>query len=170
MFVCPAAVLVAAKLSAEVTAIKTPETDQTIVNLQTTMPLERHHSYFRLTHRFARDLRQGDFGDLSADLFSLDNGAIIALEYRFAVTSRLQAGVHRTILGKTIVGFGRYDLWRQTDGRPVSVSGGLTYEGQNNLKQDHHPGAWATVSYTYGKFLALYASPTYVHNAHTETL
>jgi hypothetical protein len=170
MFVCPAAVLVSAKLSAETAPLKTPEIDQTLVNLQTTMPLGRHRSYFRLTHRFARDLRQGDLGDLASDLFSLDNGAIIALEYRFAVTSRLQAGVHRTILGKTIVGFGRYDVWRQTDGRPFSVSGGLTYEGQNNLKQDYQPGGWATVSYTHGTFLALYASPTYVHNAHTETL
>ncbi len=146
------------------------EVDQTIVNLQTTMPLERHHSYFRLTHRFARDLRRGDLGDLASDLFSLDNGAIIALEYRYGITSRLQAGVHRTILGKTIVSFGRYDFWRQTDGHPVSVSGGLTYEGQNNLRQDRQPGAWATVSYTRGPRLALYASPTYVHNAHTETL
>lgn len=170
MFVCPAAILVAVKLSAEASAVRTPETDQTLVNLQTTMPLERHHSYFRLTHRFARDLRQGDLGDLSSDLFSLDNGAIIALEYRFGITSRLQGGVHRSILGKTIVGFGRYDVWRQQDGHPISVSAGLTYEGQNNLRQDRQPGAWATVSYTHGSFLALYASPTYVHNAHTETL
>jgi hypothetical protein len=170
MFVCPAAVLVTAKLSAETATMKTPEIDQTLVNMQTTMPLGRHKSYFRLTHRFARDLRQGDFTDLASDLFSLDNGAIIALEYRFGITSRLQGGVHRSILGKTIVGFGRYDLWRQIDGPPFSVSGGLTYEGQNNLKQDRQPGAWATVSYAYQKWLALYASPTYVHNAHTETL
>jgi hypothetical protein len=110
MFVCPAgAFMVIAKLSiaagstatqpAEPAARHSGEIDQTLVNLQTTMPLERHHGYFRLTHRFARDLRQGDFGDLSADLFSLDNGAIIALEYRFGITSRLQGGVHRSILG-----------------------------------------------------------------------
>lgn len=169
MFVCPAALLMAVKLSAEA-APKTTEIDQTLVNLQTTMPLERHHSYFRLTHRFARDLRQGDFGDLASDLFSLDNGAVIALEYRVGITSRIQGGIHRTILGKTIVGFGRYDLWRQIDGRPVSVSAGLTYEGQNNLRQDYQPGAWATLSYTYGRVLSLYVSPTYVHNAHTEDL
>ena len=146
------------------------EVDQTIVNLQTTMPLERHHSYFRLTHRFARDLRRGDLGDLASDLFSLDNGAIIALEYRFGITSRLQAGVQRTISGKTIVGFGRYDVWRQDDGHPFSVSAGLSYEGQNNLRQDHQPAASATVSYTHGRVLSVYASPTYVHNAHTLTL
>jgi len=146
------------------------ELDQSIVTLSTTMPLLRHHSYFRLTHRFARDLRRGDFGDLASDLFSLDNGAIIGLEYRFGITSRLQAGVHRSILGKTLVAFGRWDGWRQSDGCPVSLSGGATIEGQNNLRLDPQPGVWATISRTHGTRLALYASPTYVHNAHTATL
>lgn len=170
MFVCPAAVLVAAKLSTEATAAKTSETDQSLVNLQTTMPLERHHSYFRLTHRFARDLRQGPFSDLAGDLFSLDDGAIIGLEYRFGIASRLQGGIQRTNIGKTIVGFGRYDAWRQGEGRPVSVSVGLSYEGQNNLHQDYQPGASVDVSYAHANWLALYASPTYVHNSHTQTL
>ena len=179
MFVCPpAALLVAAKLSmssrvvqpVEAAPSRTVEIDQTLVNLQTTMPIERHHSYFHLTHRFARDLRRGDLGDLASDLFSLDNGAVIALEYRFGVTTKLQAGIHRAALGKTIVTFGRYDLWRQIDGRPVSVSAGLSVEGQNNLQRDPQPGASATVSYSHRRWLTLYASPTYIHNAHTQTL
>ena len=70
---------------------------QAVINVPTTMSLQAHHSYFRLTHRFARDLRRGSFGQLASDLFSLDNGAIIGLEYRFGITSNLQAGVHRTI-------------------------------------------------------------------------
>jgi hypothetical protein len=144
--------------------------DQTIVNLPTTMPLKRHHSYFRITHRFARDLRRGSVGQLAEDLFSLDSGAIIGLEYRFALTSRLQAGVHRSILGKTINVFGRWDAWRQSDGSPVSLSVGASLEGQNNLRQDPQPGISATVSRAYGTRLALYATPTYVHNAHTATL
>jgi hypothetical protein len=146
------------------------ELDQTLITLPTTQPLKRHHGYFRLTHRFARDLRRGDFGDLASDLFSLDNGAIIGLEYRYAVTSRLQAGVHRSILGKTIVTFGRMDVLRQGNGRPLSLSVGASIEGQNNLRQDPQPGLSATVSHVHGTWLALYATPTYIHNAHTETL
>src|SRR5687767_2740593 len=56
-----------------------------VINLPTTRSLERHRSYFRLTHRFARDLRRGDFGSLAEDLFALDSGAIIGLEYRFGI-------------------------------------------------------------------------------------
>src|SRR4051812_36298179 len=60
---------------------KPAEIELNVINLPTTRSLKRHQSYFRLTHRFARDLRRGDFGDLASDLFSLDSGAIIGLEY-----------------------------------------------------------------------------------------
>jgi len=63
---------------------------------------------FRMTHRLARDLKRGDFGDLAADLFGLDNGAIIGLEYRFAIADTLQAGIHRSIPSKTIRTFARW--------------------------------------------------------------
>src|SRR5690348_5750376 len=52
------------------------EIDQMVVNTPTTLSLKRHRSYFRITHRFARDLRRGSFGELAEDLFSLDNGAV----------------------------------------------------------------------------------------------
>jgi hypothetical protein len=149
---------------------KVPEIDQMIVNLPTTLPMKPHHSYFRITHRFTRDLRRGTFSDLSQDLFSLDSGAIIGLEYRFALTSRIQAGLHRSILGKTINAFGRWDAWRQSESSPVSVSVGASIEGQSNLHVDPQPGISATISRAYGSRLALYATPTYVHNAHTATL
>jgi hypothetical protein len=149
---------------------RTIELDQTVVNVQTTMPLKRHRSYFKITHRFARDLRRGTFGELAADAFSLDNGAIIGLEYRYALTSSLQAGIHRSILGKTIETFAKWDVWRQSGGGPIGLSAGASIEGQNNLRQDPQPGVFATLSHTHGTWLAIYASPTYVHNAHTATL
>jgi hypothetical protein len=183
MLLCPLTLVVVAKLSLQTAAVAAPqkpadpavtavtsEIDQTIIALGTTMPLKRHHSYFRLTHRFAGDLRRGDFGDLASTLFTLDDGAIIGLEYRFGVTSTLQAGIHRSILGKTIEAFGRWDLWREIDGRPLSISATPSIEGQNNLRQDPQPGLALTFSRTFGKRLAAYALPSYVHNAHTETL
>ena len=78
-----------------------PEIELNLVNLPTTQSLARHRSYTRITHRFARDLGLGDFTDLAADLFSLDNGAVIGLEYRFGITTSLHAGLHRNTQNKT---------------------------------------------------------------------
>jgi len=150
--------------------VPTVELDLTVVNVQTTMPLKRHKSYFKITHRFARDLRRGSFGQLAEDAFSLDNGAIIGLEYRFAFTDTLQAGIHRSILGKTIQTFAKWDVRRQSEGAPFGLALGASIEGQNNLHLDPQPGVSATLSRLQGNWLALYANPTYVHNAHTPTL
>lgn len=75
-----------------------PENEHNLINLPTTQFLQRHQSNFRLTHRFARDLRRGSSGQLAEDLFSLDNGAIIGLEYRFGITAKLQGGFNITRL------------------------------------------------------------------------
>ena len=146
------------------------EIDQTLVNLPTTQPLLRHHGYFRLTHRFARDLFRGSFGDLAQDFFSLDSGAVMGLEYRYGITSTLQAGAHRSTLGKTLEPFARWDVVRQSTHMPVSISPILSIEGQNNLRQDPQPGVSVTVSHVHSTWMSVYATPAYVHNSHTETL
>ena len=143
-----------------------PAAELNLINLPTTTSLNRHQSYFRLTHRFARDLRRGDFGSLAEDFFSLDNGAVIGLEYRFGITSNLQAGVHRTTLSKTIQFFGRYDALRQSGSMPVALSVLGSIEGLANFHQNYQPGVGVTVSRTFGSWLGVYATPTYV--AHTQ--
>jgi len=141
------------------------EAELNTVNLPTTQSLSRHQSYFRITHRFTRDLRRGDFGSLAEDLFSLDNGAAIGLEYRFGITNNLQAGVYRTAIDKTIQFFGRYDAWRQSPSMPVAVSFTGSLEGLGNFQEDFQPGFAATVSRVATPWLALYATPTLVINA-----
>jgi len=140
--------------------------DLNLIDLPTTQSIARHHGYFRLTHRFARDLRRGDLGELASDLFSLDNGAIIGLEYRYGITGNLQAGIHRSLLSKTIETFARWDPLRQSDTLPVSISFTASYEGLNNLREHHQPGAAITVSRTFGDRLALYATPAFVKGTH----
>jgi hypothetical protein len=142
-----------------------PEVELNLINLPTTRSLNRHQSYFRITHRFARDLRRGDFGDLLSDLFSLDNGAVIGLEYRFGITKDLQAGVNRTALGKTIDFFGRYDGLRQSESMPISLSVLGSIEGLSNFQDDYQPGIAAVVSRQANNWLMLYASPTFVGNS-----
>jgi Membrane bound beta barrel domain (DUF5777) len=145
------------------------EPEQNLVNLSTTQPLKRHGSYFRITHRFARDLRRGSFEDLAESLFSLDDGAIIGLEYRFAPTSRLQAGIHRSMFAKTIWVFSRYDGWRQGESFPVSLSFAASVEGTNNLSDNHAPGIGAVVSRAFGNVVSVYASPTFVWSSRLDT-
>ena len=139
-----------------------PEVELNLINLPTTKSLARHGSYFRLTHRFARDMRRGDFGQLAEDLFALDNGAIIGLEYRFGITSDLQAGVHRSILSRTIQMFGRYDRWRQNEEMPVSISLIGSIEGLDNFTEHYQPAIAASISRAFGTALVLYTVPMYV--------
>jgi hypothetical protein len=141
-----------------------PEVELNTVNLPTTFSLKRHQSYFRITHRFNRDLRRGDFGSLVEDLFSLDNGAVIGLEYRFGITDDLQAGVYRTALSRTIQFFGRYDRWRQTDSRPVALSLSAGVEALGNFQDNFQPSLAATVSRVVNSRLVLYATPAVVFN------
>lgn len=142
------------------------EIDLNLINLPTTLSLKRHRGYFRLTHRFARDLRRGSVDDLASSLFSLDDGAVIGLEYRFAITGNVQAGVTRSMLSKTIQTFAKWDALRQGDSFPVSLSVMGSYEGLNNLRENHQPGVAVTVSRTFGDSLALYATPAFVKNTH----
>lgn len=139
-----------------------PQIELNLVTLPTTLSVGRHKSYARFTHRFVRDLGLGDFGDLAADLFSLDNGAVIGFEYRFGLTDSLHAGIHRNTLSKTLQVFGRWDLLRQRGRLPVGVSAFASIEGLDNLQEGHQPGAGAVFSFTRGQAIALYASPTFV--------
>jgi hypothetical protein len=137
------------------------EVELNLVSLPTSQSLARHRSYIRITHRFARDLGLGDFGDLASDLFSLDNGAVIGLEYRFGITGSLQAGLHRNTQNKTLQAFGRWDTLRQ--GRlPFGASVFASIEGLDNLQESHQPAIGGVLSYTRGRAISLYLSPTYV--------
>src|SRR5258706_15675152 len=93
--------------------LKPAEPDFTLVALPTSLRLPLFKSSFRVTHRFLRPLGEGDFGDLAGNLFGLDNGAVIALEYRFGIVPGGQIGFHRSSSGKTIAFFAQYGVLRQ---------------------------------------------------------
>ena len=143
------------------------ESEQNIVTMPTTRSMHRFGSHFRITHRFAKDLRNGSFGELASDLFGLDEGAVIGLDYRFAPTSNTQIGIYRSMLLRTIQFSGRYDAVRQTATWPVAISALLSVEGTRNFRDDHAPALGAVVSRTYGRRFAMYASPTFVWNSLT---
>jgi hypothetical protein len=141
------------------------EAEQNVVNLPTTQPMPAHGHHFRITHRFARDWHRGTFGQLAEDLFGLDSGAIIGLDYRFAPWSRVQTGIYRSMLFKTIQVSGRVDAMPQSESLPVALSFLASVEGTNNMQDDHAPALGLVASRAFGDAVTLYASPVFVWNA-----
>jgi hypothetical protein len=156
--------------------------DFTISTLPTTLRLPRFKSAFRVTHRFGRPLGQGDFGDLVEDLFGLDSGANIGLEYRFGLMRGLQIGVYRTNSEKTIEFFTQYSLLQQGEGSPLEVSAIASIEGTNNFVDTgdpndpedpevlarYSPALGVVVAQELGNAGALYFQPVWVNNTNPE--
>jgi hypothetical protein len=144
--------------------LKPAEPDFTLVSLPTSLRLPKFKSAFRVTHRFGRPLGDGDFGDLVGDLFGLDNGAVIGLEYRFGFVPNGQVTLHRSSSGKTIEFLGQYGAIRQGRQLPVDVSALVGIEGTNNFKDSYSPALGAIVSRRFGDVAAVYAEPVWVNN------
>lgn len=116
------------------------EPDFEVVSLPTNLRLPRHAMAFRLTHRFARDLGEGDFSDLLADFFGFDGGAQIGLGLRFGLFRGTQLGIYRTS-DRTIELQARQELLRE-GGSPVGLSVAASVEGLDNFGlSDPPPGA-----------------------------
>ena len=138
--------------------------DFTLATLPTTLRLPRFKSAFRVTHRFGRPLGEGDFGDLVGDLFGLDSGAQIGLEYRFGLMRGLQAGIHRTS-NKTIEFFGQYSVLQQGGSSPVGLGVLASIDGTNNFRDSYSPAFGVALSRTLGSRGAVYAEPIWVNNS-----
>ena len=149
---------------ADATVVNLAEPDFVVVNLPTTLRLPRFRSNFRLTHRFAGNLRNGTFSQQAGNLFGIDQGAIIGFEYRFAVATHLQAAFYRSSFDKTIQLYGKYDGVRQRRSIPVSISPVVSIEGADNFQEKYAPAVGAAISRQVGTRLAGYVTPMWVHN------
>ena len=137
--------------------------DFTLIGLPTTLRVPRFSSAFRVTHRFLRPLGAGDFGDLVEDLFGIDSGAQIGLEYRFGLMRGLQVGIHRTS-DKTIEFFTQYSLLQQRNtGFGLDVVASI--DGTNNFRNSYTPAIGVAVSRELGSFGAVYVEPIWVNNS-----
>jgi len=147
--------------------LRPAEPDFVVINLPTTMPLPVGGVNFHLTHRFNENLRNDKFGTQLGNLFGLDNGANIGLEFRVGVARHLEAVVQRTSIGKTIQFSAKYDGWHQTTDRPVALSAIVAIEGDNNFRENYAPALGVVIGRTVNDRLALYATPLWVHNTGT---
>jgi hypothetical protein len=140
------------------------EPDFGVITLPTTLRVPRFKSAFRMTHRFGRPLGAGSFGELAADLFGLDSGGVIGLEYRFGIMKGGQIGVHRTN-NRTINLFAQYDVLRRAARAPFNVHVTAGVEGTNNFKDRYSPSLGAVISWQAKDRAAVYLAPNWVHNA-----
>ncbi len=138
--------------------------DFIVVTMPTTLRVPRHKSSFRVTHRFGRPLGAGDFGDLAEDLFGLDSGAQIGLEYRFGLVRGTQAGIYRTS-DRTIEFFAQHDVMQERDGRPVSLAIIGTVDGTNNFRDRYTPALGVVLSRQIRRVGAVYLQPVWVNNS-----
>ena len=143
--------------------INLSQPDFTVIGLPTTLRMPKFKSSFRVTHRFGRPLGQGDFGNLAEDLFGLDSGAQIGLEYRFGLMSGLQVGFRRTS-DRTIEFSTQYNLLQQSKhGLGLSALAGI--DGTNNFRDSYTPSLGVVVSREFGEHGAVYATPMWVNNS-----
>lgn len=140
--------------------------DFTLLTLPTNLRLPEHKMAFRVTHRFGRPLGDGSFGDLAADLFGLDSGAQIGLEFRYGLIKGGQIGFYRTS-NRTIQFFGQYEVLSQNK-FPVGVSVVANVDGTNNFKDSHSPAVSAVFSREVGHRAALYVQPAWINNTNPQ--
>jgi hypothetical protein len=145
-------------------ALKLAQPDFTLVALPTTLRVPRHKGAFRVTHRFTRELGNGDFGDLASDLFGIDNGAQIGLEYRFGLFRGTQIGFHRTS-DRTIEFFAQHEVKAQSDSFPLTISALGSIDGTNNFRDSYSPALGVILSRTIAEHVALYVEPIWVNNS-----
>lgn len=140
------------------------EPDFSLVNLPTTLALPVRAGNFHLTHRFNENLRRDSFGTQLSNLFGLDQGATIQMEYRFGVMKHLQAVVSRTNVSRIIQFSAKYDAFQESASRPIGMSAIVGVEGGNNFRENYAPAIGLVVSRTIANAAAVYATPIWAHN------
>jgi hypothetical protein len=138
------------------------EPDFTVITMPTTLRLPRHAVAFRVTHRFARALGQGDFGDLLSDFFGFDGGAQVGLELRFSPFGGNQLGIYRTS-DRTIAFFAQQELLREREA-PLGLAAVASIEGEDNFQERRSPRIGVVASRRLGSRGAVYASPSWIGN------
>lgn len=138
--------------------------DFNLAALPTTLRMPVGKWAFRVTHRFTRDLGQGDFGDAASNLFGLDGGSQVGLEVRFGLLPGMQVGLHRTS-GRSIQLFAQQNVMNERDDRPFGLDAIVTLEGEDNLSERYRKALGVVASKGLGRFGAVYVEPIVVFNA-----
>jgi hypothetical protein len=153
------------------------EPDFTVINLPTNLRLPRHKLGFSLTHRFARPLGRGDFGDLVSDFFGFDGGAQIGLGLRFGLFRGTQLAIYRT--SDRTTQFSLQSELVSPRRHPLGVSLQASIEGTDNFalsdprseseESEFSPAFSLVISRRLGARGAFYLVPRWVGNSNLST-
>jgi hypothetical protein len=138
--------------------------DFNLAALPTTLRMPGGKWAFRVTHRFTRNLGQGDFGDLASDLFGLDGGGQIGLEVRMGLRDGTQLGIHRTS-DRAIQLFVQHNILDQRGGDRFGLDAIVTLEGDDNLSEHHQSALGVAMSKAVANRATVYVEPLVVFNA-----
>ena len=133
-----------------------------VSTIPTTLRLPKNRLAFRLTHRFARSLGQGDVGELFENFFGFDSGAVMGAGLSYGVLRGGQLSVYRTS-DRTIQFSGQYEVLNQRNA-PLGAAIVAAVDGTNNFRDSYSPGVQLVLSRELGSHGALYAAPAYVNN------
>ena len=89
-----------------------------LVNMHTVETQGKRVLEYRISHRF------GDINSGGANAFGLDGGASIRMSVEYCFDGRLNVGLGRTNINKTVDTYAKYRIMRQTKGNenPVSIT------------------------------------------------
>ena len=121
-----------------------------VSTIPTTLRLPKNRLAFRLTHRFARSLGQGDFGELFEDFFGFDSGALMGArpELRRASRRTASACIARPIARSSSPASTKCSI---NETRPLGVGHRGNVDGTNNFRDSYSPGVRLVLSRELGE-------------------
>ena len=127
-----------------------------------------HKMAFRLTHRFGRDARRRATSAIwSGDLFGLDSGAQIGLEFRYGLIRGGQIGIYRTS-DRTIQFFGQYELHVAEDLSRSASTSSPTSTAPTTSRTVIHPGSPRCSRARSASARRFYLQPAWINNTNPE--
>ena len=140
-----------------------------LLALPTTLRMPAGKWAFRITHRFTREIGEGNIGDFVSDLFGIDEGTQTGLEIRVGLPWGTQLGVHRTN-DRTIQFFARKNLLAQRDEQRVGIDLLATFEGWENLSEHYQSALGVILSRGLGTGAVVYLEPIVAFNSNPVSL
>lgn len=138
-----------------------------VVNGHSIERMKKNQLEFRVSHRF------GELNTGSYNFWGLDQGTIhLALEY--GLTDWLEVGIGRSTYEKTVDGFGKISLLRQSSGvsnMPIQLSYLLSTEYIGSKLNPNYTNSYSRISYIqqiliarkFNDNLSIQLAPTYIH-------